>query len=139
MPCARFGRVPDSALVAVLTLALGVGVNTAIFSVVNAVMLRPLPFGEPDRLVRIYESNPERGWPQFSASDPNFLDWRAQATSWEALAASGGGTVSLATGDGGVEVVPGAQGHDGLSARARFLPGARSQLPSRGRSPRRRR
>ncbi len=99
-------KSPGFALVSVLTLALGVGVNTAIFSVVNAVMLRPLPFAAPDRLVRIYESNPERGWPQFSASDPNFLDWRAQATSWEALAASGAGTVSLATGDGGVEVIP---------------------------------
>ena len=95
---------PGFTAVAVFTLALGVGVNTAIFSVVNAVMLRPLPFGNPDRLVRIYESNPERGWPEFSASDPNFLDWRAQATSWEALAAIDGGTVSLTTG-AGVEVV----------------------------------
>jgi putative ABC transport system permease protein len=91
---------PGFTAVAVFTLALGVGVNTAIFSVVNAVMLRPLPFGNPDRLVRIYESNPERGWPEFSASDPNFLDWRAQATSWEALAAFDGGTVSLTTGAG---------------------------------------
>jgi putative ABC transport system permease protein len=91
--------------VAVLTLALGVGVNAAIFSVVNAVMLRPLPFGSPDRLVRIYESNAERGWPEFSASDPNFLDWRAQATSWEALAAFQEGTVSVTTG-AGVELVP---------------------------------
>jgi putative ABC transport system permease protein len=85
-------RSPGFTSVAVLTLALGVGVNTAIFSVVNAAILRPLPFGEPDRLVRIYESNPERGWPEYSASDPNFLDWRAQSTSWEALAAYQEGT-----------------------------------------------
>jgi putative ABC transport system permease protein len=98
-------RSPGFTAVAVLTLALGVGVNTAIFSVVNAVMLRPLPFSHPDRLVRIYESNPERGWPEFSASDPNFLDWHAQATSWEALAAFEDGTVSLATG-AGAELVP---------------------------------
>jgi hypothetical protein len=97
-------KSPGFTAVAVLTLALGVGVNTAIFSVVNAVMLRPLPFGNPDRLVRIYESNPERGWPEFSASDPNFLDWRAQATSWEALAAFDSGTISLTTGDA-VEVL----------------------------------
>jgi putative ABC transport system permease protein len=91
---------------AVLTLALGVGANTAIFSVVNAVMLQPLPFGDPDRLVRIYESNVERGWPQFSASDPNFLDWHAQAASWEALAAFDSGTVSISS-EAGIEVVRG--------------------------------
>jgi putative ABC transport system permease protein len=92
------------AAAAILTIALGVGVNTAIFSVVNAVMLQPLPFGDPDRLVRIYESNAERGSPEFSASDPNFLDWHAQATSWEALAAFDSGTVSL-TADPGIEVM----------------------------------
>ena len=54
-------RSPMFTAAAILTLALGVGVNTAIFSVVNAVMLQPLPFGHPDRLVRIYESTPERG------------------------------------------------------------------------------
>ena len=108
-------RNPMFAVAAVLTLALGVGVNTAIFSVVNAVMLRPLPFGDPDRLVRIYESNPERGWPEFSASDPNFLDWHAQATSWEALAAFDSGTVSLTTGPG-VEVIR------ALRVTSEFLP-----------------
>ena len=66
-------------MIAALTLALGVGANTAIFSVVNAVMLRPLPFPEPDRLVRIWESNIERGRPTFAVSHPNFLDFRAQA------------------------------------------------------------
>ena len=97
-------RSPMFTAAAILTLALGVGANTAIFSVVNAVMLQPLPFGNPDRLVRIYESNAERGWPQFSVSDPNFIDWHAQATSWEALAAFDSGTVSLAT-EPGIEVV----------------------------------
>jgi putative ABC transport system permease protein len=97
-------RSPMFTTAAVLTIALGVGVNTAIFSVVNAVMLQPLPFGDPERLVRIHESNPERGWPEFSASDPNFLDWRAQATSWDALAAFDSGTVSLAT-DSGIDVM----------------------------------
>jgi putative ABC transport system permease protein len=91
---------PGFTFVAALTLALGVGVNTAIFSVVNAVMLRPLPYGDPDRLVRIWESNPARGWPEFSASQPNFLDWRTQATSWEALAAATGSTFSLARAEG---------------------------------------
>ena len=95
---------PTFTAIAVLTLALGVGVNTAIFSVVNAVMLRPLPFGSPERLVRLYESNPERGWSEFSASDPNFLDWKAQVTSWDALAATTGSTSSI-TWDSGAEVV----------------------------------
>jgi putative ABC transport system permease protein len=108
-------RSPMFTAAAVLTLALGVGVNTAIFSVVNAVMLQPLPFGDPDRLVRIYESNPERGWPEFSASDANFLDWHAQATSWEALAAFDNGTASLTT-DAGIEVVR------NLRVTADFLP-----------------
>ena len=72
---------PGIHAVAALTLALGVGANAAIFSVVNTVMLRPLPFTDPDGLVRIWESNVERGRPTFAVSHPNFLDFRAQATS----------------------------------------------------------
>ena len=80
-------KSPGFTLVAAITLALGVGANTAIFSVVNAVMLRPLPFSDPGQLVRIWESNVERGWPTFATSHPNFLDWRAQAKSFQAMAA----------------------------------------------------
>ena len=80
-------KSPGFTLVAAMTLALGVGANTAIFSVVNAVMLRPLPFSNPGQLVRIWESNVERGWPTFATSHPNFLDWRAQAKSFQAMAA----------------------------------------------------
>jgi putative ABC transport system permease protein len=75
-------------LVAAITLALGVGANAAIFSVVNTVMLRPLPFVEPDRLVRIWESDPEHGRPTFATSHPNFLDWRSEAKGFQSLAAS---------------------------------------------------
>jgi putative ABC transport system permease protein len=64
--------------VAVLTLVLGIGANTAIFSVVNAVLLRPLPFPEPERIVRLWESHPPTNLPRFSAAFPNFLDWRSQ-------------------------------------------------------------
>ena len=74
----------------VLVLALGLGANTAIFSVANAVVLRPLAYAEPDRLVRIYETflaGGEVG--EGSVSIPNFEDWRAQARSFEALAIAG--------------------------------------------------
>src|SRR5262245_16341503 len=74
-------------LIAMLTLALGIGANTAIFSVVNAVLLRALPYPEPGRLVRFWESNPGRGWLEFAASAPNFADWRKQQSVCEQLAA----------------------------------------------------
>jgi putative ABC transport system permease protein len=116
----RFGarmllKNPGFTLIVLLTLALGIGANTAIFSVVNAVMLRQLPFANADRLVRLNESNPERGWPTFSASHPNFLDWRARNQSFEAMAATGGASFNLSAG-GEVEVVRGA------AITADFLP-----------------
>jgi putative ABC transport system permease protein len=78
-------RSPGFSLVAVLCLALGIGANAALFSVLNAVLLRPLPYAEPDRLVRIYEKLGDRG--QGSVSVPNFRDWAAQSTGFEQLAA----------------------------------------------------
>src|SRR5262245_28016339 len=116
----RFGarmllKNPGFTLIVLLTLALGIGANTAIFSVVNAVMLRQLPFTNPDRLVRLNESNPERGWPTFSASHPNFLDWRARNQTFDAIAANSGASFNLKTGQD-VEVVRGA------TITADFLP-----------------
>jgi len=78
-------RKPGFTAVAVLTLALGIGGNTAIFSVVNAVLLRALPYPEADRLVSVYESLPQGGTGSVSA--PNLLDWRAQADAFTGLAA----------------------------------------------------
>ncbi|HEX8180907.1 MAG TPA: ABC transporter permease [Pyrinomonadaceae bacterium] len=77
---------PGFAVVAVLTIALGVGANTAIFSVVNAVLLRPLPFKDPERLVRLSEQS-QQG-PGMSIAYPNFKDWRSENTVFAGLAAS---------------------------------------------------
>jgi predicted permease len=86
----RFGlrsllRSPGFAAVAVLCLASGIGANAALFSVLNAVLLRPLPFPEPDRLIRVYEKMADGG--QGSASVPNFREWAEQSNGFEQLAA----------------------------------------------------
>jgi putative ABC transport system permease protein len=78
-------RRPGFTAVAVLTLALGIGANSAIFSVVNAVLLRPLPFPEPERLVSVYEALPQGG--TGSVSVPNLTDWRAQSDVFTGIAA----------------------------------------------------
>ena len=82
-----FVRQPAFTLVAVLTLALGIGAAVAIFSVFHAVVLRPLPFHEPSRLVSIWEQNPERGWHQAQVAAANYLDWRESAESFTDMAA----------------------------------------------------
>jgi putative ABC transport system permease protein len=74
------------AVVAILTLALGIGANTAIFSVIHAVLLNPLPYNDPDRIVLVLESNPGKGFPQFSVSPPNYVDWKKESTAFENMA-----------------------------------------------------
>src|SRR4028119_1658309 len=83
-------KSPGFTLIAVFALALGIGANSAIFSVVNAMLLRPLPFPEPDRLVVIWETNPNLGANlrlRNEASPANLKDWIAQSTSFENIAA----------------------------------------------------
>jgi putative ABC transport system permease protein len=92
------------AAIAVVTLALGIGCNTAIFSVFNGVLLRPLPFQDPDRLVIVSER--AANFPMLTASWLNFKDWRAQNKSFEEFGATRLVTMAL-TGSGQAEQVPG--------------------------------
>ncbi|MCI0540595.1 MAG: ABC transporter permease [Verrucomicrobiales bacterium] len=76
---------PGFTAVAVLTLALGIGANSAIFSIVHAVLLRPLPYHDADRLVTLWESDPMKGSGSVDVSPPNFADWVRQSSSFERL------------------------------------------------------
>src|SRR5262249_28634937 len=80
---------PGFAAAVVLTIALAIAANTAIFSIVNAVLLRPLPFAEPDRLVQVAEKNDKLNLPNFTASVLNFLSWREQTRTLDEMAAVG--------------------------------------------------
>ncbi len=97
---------PGFTAVVVLTLALGIGANTAVFSFVNAILLRPLPYKDSDRLVMLFESNREKGWDRVNASLGALREWRQQATAFEALAARGLYPFTL-TGQGQPEYVQG--------------------------------
>jgi len=74
------GKNLSGTAIVVVVLALGIGANAAIFSVVNAALLRPLPYADPDKLVRLTEDSPNV--PQMSISYPNFLDWRESTKSF---------------------------------------------------------
>lgn len=104
----RFGvrqlvKAPGFSLVAILTLALGIGATSAIFSVVNGVLLRPLPFPQADQLVRVHEVVPQYG--RFSVSPAAFLDWRDQNTVFERVAAYTNTSGTFAWPDGPERVV----------------------------------
>ncbi len=88
-------KTPGFTAIAVLTLALGIGANTTIFSVVQSVLLRPLPYDEPDRIVEIWETHPDRGWNSMSFSHPNFWDLWDQNESFEEMAAMTGAAMNL--------------------------------------------
>ncbi len=100
-------KKPGFTLIAVITLALGIGANTAIFSVVNAVLLNPMPYRDPDRLIQFWETNPLKSWTQAPIAPANLFDWQQQNQSFEEIAAymgsanSGPGIAGLhLTGDG---------------------------------------
>src|SRR6187401_2691359 len=93
-------RNPGFAAAAILTLALGIGANTAIFSVVNAVLLRPAPFHELERLVMVWETDRNSSTTREPASVPDYLDYRAQSASLESLAALMAAQVNLSGASG---------------------------------------
>ncbi len=101
-------KQPGFTAVAVITLALGIGANTAIFSVVNAVLLRPLPFPDSGRLVLVWATQEADGNKQDVASYPDFEEWKAQSKSFDSLAAFTTRSVTLAGGEF-AELVPGLQ------------------------------
>lgn len=103
----QFRNNPGFTGVAVLTLALGIGATSAIFSAVNALLLKPLPYKDPSGLVMVWEQNPHRGWFENIVSGPNFLDWKKQNHVFTDMAAfesysfnlSGGGTPEEVAGE----------------------------------------
>ncbi|HEV7472735.1 MAG TPA: ABC transporter permease, partial [Pyrinomonadaceae bacterium] len=84
---------PSLTVLAIVTLALGIGANTAMFSVINAVLIRPLPYNEPDRLVWMNETGPEVA--NRMVSYPNFQDWQARSSSFEAMSSFRGWSVTM--------------------------------------------
>ncbi len=96
---------PGATLMIVLLLALGIGATTAIYSIVRGVLLRPLPYREPDRLVSLFERNQSKGFPQFSLAGPVFQEWatRSHTVGRMAYYLTGNGAL---TGEGEPEVIP---------------------------------
>jgi len=114
-------------VIIIVVLALGIGANTAIFSVVDAVLLRPLPFDQPDRLVYIWHVPPTKAFPgftKFAISPANFLDWKAQNHIFEAMAPYRGGQFTL-TGTGEPISIP---GREVVLFRVAHKPAARSTV-----------
>src|SRR5215831_14536167 len=92
---------PGFTLVAMLTLSLGIGANTAIFSLVSALLLKPLPYDRPDRIVQVSHTPPPEQFPgtkTFSVSPANLLDWEEQARSFDVMGAYTATTVAWTDG-----------------------------------------
>ena len=98
-------KQPAITLVAVVTLALGIGANTAIFSLVNSILLRPLPFREPDRVVRLIQASPMLGLDTWGVSQAGFAAYRDQNRSFESVALYNSSAINL-TGQGEPERLP---------------------------------
>jgi putative ABC transport system permease protein len=116
-------KKPGFTVVAVITLALGIGANTVIFSVVNAVLLRPLAYEDPDRLVMVFENNWQKGWARFAVAPGNFAEWREQNQVFEQMAAFTGSSFTL-VGEGDPQQLQGTR----VSANLFALLGAKPAL-----------
>ena len=123
-------RNPGFTVVAVLTLALGIGANTAILSVVNGVLLRPLPYPSPDRMVRVYTAFRGSGTTRYAMSQPEFMDYKSLTHVFENAAAYTGATLTLT---GGCATTSGACEPE----RVRGIAATRDLFPTLGVSPRR--
>ena len=124
-------RNPGFAAIAVLTLALGIGANTAIFSVVNGVLLRPLPYDEPDRLVRLYTAFRGNGEERYSMSQPEFMDYKGLTQVFENAAAFTGVGMTL-TGGCAAGAAAGVASAACEPERVRGVAGTRELLPVLG-------
>ena len=105
-----FARKPGFTMIAVIALALGIGANTAIFSIINAVLLRPLPYSDPSKLVMIWQTIPANrmGIDRLPPSVAQFIDWRERSKSFQTMTAITSVSMSL-TGFGEPERVNGAR------------------------------
>ncbi|HEV2914989.1 MAG TPA: ABC transporter permease [Pyrinomonadaceae bacterium] len=112
---------PGFSLIAIVTLALGIGANTSIFSVVNAVLLAPLPYEEPERLVVVWENQVIANQNQMPVAPANFEDWKEQNQVFEQLAAMRGATFNL-THQGETERIAGARASTNLYSTLRVKP-----------------
>jgi putative ABC transport system permease protein len=137
----RFGlrillRNPGFTLAACLVLALGIGANTAIFSVVNAVLLRPVPYRDAARIMQVWHVPPAKSFPGmtlFSVSPANYLDWQAQNHSFEQMAAYGFATFNV--GGKRPEAIRGSSVAPGFFSILRVQPVLGRTFSRRGRSP----
>src|SRR5829696_6375119 len=94
-----FLKRPGFLVIAISTLALGIGATTAMFTVVNSLLLRPLQFPEPERIVLFYGVNPKLGITDGNLSIPDIVDWQKQSQSFEQIAAFGAGGLFISTGE----------------------------------------
>ena len=99
-------RRPSFTIMAVLVLTLAIGANVTIFTSIDAALLRPLPYREPQQLVKVWDSRQSEVYSRFEASYPDYLDWKQQNTAFSALAAYSGGGNGILAGADGPQMVP---------------------------------
>ena len=114
-------------IVVILTLALGIGANAAIFTVVNGVLLQPLPYPHSERLMMVWTHNPRQGFDKDVGTYPNFEDWRRASQSFERMSAYHGASVTL-TGSGDPAQIRAPASH--MSSSRRWVSGPFRDGPS---------